>query len=189
MKVWREENPEIYRSCKKAYYEANRDCILKRKKQYRAEPEVRLKNAEYMKRWIADNRDRMRQHDHKRYHATRKFDLRYRVNMRMRKRMLASLKGKKDGRAWESLVGYTVDELIVRLKKTIPDGYTWEDFLAGLLHIDHIVPIAAHNFSSTDDIDFKRCWQISNLQLLPARTNCSKGARLAKPFQPSLAGI
>lgn len=37
-----------------------------------------------------------------------------------------------------------------------------------------------------DNVDFKRCWALKNLQLLPASENVLKGARLDRPFQPSL---
>lgn len=46
--------------------------------------------------------------------------------------------------------------------------------------------IAVHNFETTEDDDFKRCWALSNLQLLPAFDNLSKGSKIDKPFQPSL---
>lgn len=189
MKEWREANPETYKACKKAHYEKNRDKILARKKEYRANPETRLKNAEYMKSWVGRNRDRMRQHDVRRYHTQRKFDPQHVISNRMRKRMISSLKESKAGRSWESLVGYTAQELEAHLRKTMPKGYTWDDFMAGRLHIDHKVPLSAHHFTSTDDIDFRKAWAKSNLQLLPASVNCSKGAKLDKPFQPSFAGI
>ena len=53
-----------------------------------------------------------------------------------------SLKSNKEGRHWEGLVGYTLKDLIRRLKKTVPSGYTWQDFLEGKLHVDHIIPIS-----------------------------------------------
>lgn len=34
--------------------------------------------------------------------------------------------------------------------------------------------------------DFKRCWALRNLQLLPAKDNLRKNAKIGKPFQPSL---
>ena len=71
--------------------------------------------------------------------------------------------------------------------KTLPVGHTWTDFLEGDFHIDHIIPCAAFNFQSPEDPDFKRCWALSNLQLLPAEENLKKGAKLLQPFQPSLA--
>jgi len=38
-----------------------------------------------------------------------------------------------------------------------------------------------------DDIDFKRCWELSNLQPLWANENRIKRCKLKKPFQPSLS--
>jgi len=73
------------------------------------------------------------------------------------------------------------------LKTTIPEGCSWETFLKGDLHIDHKIPISAFNFKTPNDIDFKKCWALENLQLLTVRDNLSKGANLDKPFQPSFA--
>jgi len=53
--------------------------------------------------------------------------------------------------------------------------------------VDHIIPLAAHNFISSGGIDFKRAWALKNLQPLWAYDNQSKGCSLDKPFQPSLA--
>lgn len=92
----------------------------------------------------------------------------------------------KDGRSWESLVGYTARQLEQRLKKTIPDGYKWDNYLNGDLQLDHIVPVSAHNFASTEDIDFKKCWSLKNLRLITKEENQEKRAKLLKPFQPAL---
>jgi 5-methylcytosine-specific restriction endonuclease McrA len=97
-----------------------------------------------------------------------------------------SLRGNKNGYHWESLVGYTLADLIRRLNKTMPQGYVWKDFLSGRLHIDHIIPISAFNFTKPEHTDFKRCWALSNLRLLPAKENLSKHNHLDKPFQPAL---
>ena len=58
-------------------------------------------------------------------------------------------------------------------------GSVWE--------IDHRIPLAAFNFKTIDDLDFHKAWHIKNLQPLGVRENRSKGAKLEKPFQPSLA--
>lgn len=109
------------------------------------------------------------------------------INNRIASNMSHSLKGAKAGYAWESLVGYTVHDLQKKLERTIPSGYSWDDFLAGRLHIDHEIPKAAFNFRSPSDLDFHRCWSLKNLRLLPAIENMRKGAKLSAPFQPSLA--
>ncbi|GAI61384.1 unnamed protein product, partial [marine sediment metagenome] len=35
-------------------------------------------------------------------------------------------------------------------------------------------------------IDFKRCWALENLRLLPAKENMVKHNKLDRPFQPAL---
>lgn len=99
-----------------------------------------------------------------------------------------SLKGKigKNGKSWKECLPYTLDQLRSRLQKTMPAGYDWSDFLAGRLHIDHIIPRRAFNYSATTHHDFQRCWALSNLQLLSAFDNLSKGAKLSASFQPTL---
>lgn len=102
--------------------------------------------------------------------------------------MRSGLKGRKNSRHWETLVGYTRNDLIKRLKATLPNGVTWNDYVTGKvdLHIDHIIPVVAFNFETAEDIDFKRCWALSNLRLLPAKDNIMKRSDIRKPFQPSL---
>lgn len=57
----------------------------------------------------------------------------------------------------------------------------------GDLHIDHIIPITAFNFDTPDDIDFRKCWALKNLQLLPEKENREKRDKIEGPFQPSFA--
>jgi len=117
----------------------------------------------------------------------RKIDPKFKLNRDISRVILRSLKGNKNGRHWESLVGYTVNDLIKHLKKTLPKGYTLQDFMDGSkLHIEHIIPISAFNFDNYNQIDFKRCWALSNLRLLPAHENFIKSNKIDTPFQPSL---
>ena len=115
-------------------------------------------------------------------------DLRYSLNRRALQLVHACLRcrgGKKNAR-WEQLVGYSIEALEQHLQTTIPEGFTWADFMSGALHVDHKVPLSAFNFTSAEDLDFHRAWALSNLQLLPAEDNIKKAAKLSAPFQPSL---
>lgn len=116
-------------------------------------------------------------------------DKKYLLSRRMQHLVYESLRSRnaKKSDRWESLVGYPIADLHRRLKRTVPAGYTWGDFMSGALHIDHIVPLAVHNYQSAEDQDFKRAWALSNLQLLPAQENISKSAKLSAPFQPSFS--
>lgn len=96
-----------------------------------------------------------------------------------------SLKGLKSGRSWESLVGYTLKELQRHLEKQFKNGMSWDNY-GTYWHIDHKIPIVVFNFEKSDDLDFKRCWSLKNLQPLLAIENYCKGAKISTPFQPSL---
>jgi len=115
-----------------------------------------------------------------------KTDIKFRLNRNVGRLIRKNLKGNKAGRRWESLVNYTLNDLIKKLKKTLPKGYIWQDYLIGKLHIDHIIPISAFNFTRPEHTDFKRCWALSNLRLLPAKENLIKHNHLIRPFQPAL---
>jgi hypothetical protein len=116
-----------------------------------------------------------------------KTDIAHNIRNRMSGLITHSLKGKVKKSSWELLVDYTKKDLVKHLGKTIPKGYTWDDYLKGKLHIDHIVPITAFNITDEKCIDFKKCWGLNNLQFLPAHDNLVKQAKLEQPFQPSLA--
>jgi hypothetical protein len=94
--------------------------------------------------------------------------------------------GSKSGRRWESLVGYTINQLKKHLEKKFKPGMTWENY-GTRWHIDHKIPISVFNFKTPDDLDFRICWSLKNLQPLGAHENKVKHDKIDKPFQPSLA--
>lgn len=119
--------------------------------------------------------------------ARRKRDIKYVVAQRIGNQIRYVLKGRKNGKSWQKLVGYTAEDLRLRLESTMPEGYSWAHFMSGALHIDHIIPVAVHNFKSPADEDFRKAFALDNLQLLPAAVNMRKRAKLMEPFQPSFA--
>ena len=173
------------------YYQDNKEREKEKHKEWLE------KNPEYMRKWQEENSEHLKEYrkqcyvDMKEYHRKymnykRKTDLKYSFNNRISRAIAKALKGNKAGRRWENLVGYTVDDLIKRLKKTMPKGYTWNDYINGKLHIDHYFPISIFNFNKPEDYDFQRCWALKNLRLLPAKENIRKKAKLEKPFQLAL---
>lgn len=58
--------------------------------------------------------------------------------------------------------------------------------MEGKIHIDHKIPLSAHNFTKPEHSDFKKAWALKNLQPMWAIDNMKKGAKLKKHFQPSL---
>ncbi|KKM64727.1 hypothetical protein LCGC14_1498490 [marine sediment metagenome] len=117
----------------------------------------------------------------------RKRDLKYQLNSRISRSInLCLKKGIKSGRHWGDLIGYNIEDLKKRLDSTMPEGYNWDDLFIGKLHIDHKIPISAFNFDKPEHIDFKRCWALENLQLLPAQENRKKHDKLLDVFQTCL---
>ena len=79
---------------------------------------------------------------------------------------------------WKSILGYTIAELKAKLISTIPNGYTWEDYLSGKLELDHISPVRTFNYIDIKDKEFKKSWGLKNLRLLPKKINRIKGGSL-----------
>ena len=107
-----------------------------------------------------------------------------RLNRKFSTYIYQSLRGEKAGNHWESLVGWNVKALIKHLQEQFKDGMSWNNY--GEWHIDHIIPQSAFHYESPDDIDFKRCWALSNLQPLWGVDNVLKSNKILIPFQPSL---
>ncbi len=76
----------------------------------------------------------------------------------------------------EPILGYSYESLISHLESQFKEGMTWENY--GKWHVDHKIPVSFFQFNSTDDVEFKMCWRLENLQPLWAKENQSKGNRL-----------
>ena len=170
------ERMEAYR---KKYYIENREMILERSKKYKKA------EREKARAWAGKYFENKAK---KKYIASLKLGTTNKIARAIRSSLknIKSSRISEGNRSWEKKVGYTLNELFKRLEKTIPGGYTWIDFLNGELHIDHRIPISAFNFTKVEHTDFKRCWALKNLRLLPARENWSKHNKIDKPFQLGL---
>lgn len=99
-----------------------------------------------------------------------------RLNARIGALMWYTLKGSKAGVSWQKLVGYTIADLRAHLESKFTEGMTWANM--GEWHIDHIIPRKFFEFSSPNDVGFRQCWSLSNLQPLWAIDNLRKGSSL-----------
>lgn len=160
-----------------AYEIANKEKILKQKLLYRRNNPEKVQK--WRKKYKTAHPEKAREYNNRR-RSTPKGHLSNNIS----KSMYKALKGNKAGRHWEDLVGYTLKQLHARLRRTLPSGYTWQDYLDGKLHIDHKVPVSVFNFEKPEDEDFQRCFALKNLQLLPALENIKKSDNLDRHFQP-----
>jgi hypothetical protein len=167
-------HPDKNHTRSQEYHRAHAAEILLRKEQYRAANWERCRQIErdsYERHKTAKNRQSATALL-ARYHR----DPTLRLSMQMGNAMRAALYGRKGGRPWESLLGYTLTDLVAHLEARFQPGMAWENY--GQWHIDHIRPVASFDFMTPDDPAFGECWALANLQPLWAVDNLRKGARV-----------
>lgn len=161
-----ERTKEDNRRCGKEWRANNKEKARESGRKWREANKEKVK--EYLRKWKASNKDE-----------------KWKLNNSMSGGIRKSLKRGKAGKHWESLVGYTVDALKRHLEKQFVSGMAWDNY--GEWHIDHIIPLAAFNYETPEDIDFKKAWGLKNLQPLWASENMRKRDKLNSHFQPSFA--
>lgn len=154
---WKKRNPEIVRKHARDGYYKNIESIKKRKKQY-----------------LLNNKDKTNA-----YIKKRRSNPSIRLNDSIGNQLRALLRGKKKGKKWIEIVGYTISDLMNRMQEQFKDGMSFDNY--GEWHIDHIRPIASFDFSETPLETAKECWALSNLQPLWAIENIKKGAKWQLP--------
>jgi len=192
-KYWAENKPQISER-RKSHYPKYKDRVAKYhaetkahnnevKKVYREENKEIL--AVKFRQWADENRDAYlaRRRDKRKQRMAS--DPQFRLDRSFSQRIRESLKSGKNGAPWESLVEYSLSDLTAHIEKQFLPGMTWDNY--GEWHIDHRIPLSAHCYEKPTDIDFQRAWALKNLRPMWALDNISKGARLERPFQPSLA--
>lgn len=142
---------------------------------------------EYNREWAEKNPERSRE-IHRNAVRKKRSTPKGKLEANIRSAVIRGLiRGGKNGKKTFDLLGYSLDELKTHLEKQFISGMTWGNYGKSGWEVDHIIPLAAHNYQTVDDIDFKRAWTLSNLQPLWGPENRQKNARLTKPFQPSFA--
>lgn len=191
-KEYRKNNPEKIKEKSKEYYKNNSEKVReKRKRRYQNNPEKEIeatvrwaknnpdKVKENNKRWQENNIEGYKKSRRKTYAKLQKTPS-YRINNAIKSGIWEALKGNKNGRHWEDLVGYTLEELMEHLESKFEPWMNWGNhgvYEEGKLkwQIDHIRPVSSFNFETPDDKEVKECWALSNLQPLEVIANIKKG--------------
>ena len=185
----------------KAYYERNRDKILKRNADYREKNKEKIReiNRKYAethkeqislknKRYAEKNSDKIKARCIKNkakyaktkrdyYRKRRKEDPIFHLHYIMSNLILTSLKTGTKTKKTEELLGYSIQELKEHLEKQFEPWMTWENH--GLTatqpcqtwHIDHIIPINTFHIEEPGDAEFTKCWSLENLRPLDSFYN------------------
>jgi hypothetical protein len=171
-----------YIVARRDYYARNKAKVLaiNKKSNHKYAPERTASVVE----WQAANKDKVLGYKRKNNNEQRKKASR-KLSDAISRHVNHSLHGLKGYRHWEKLTGYTTEQLREHLEGQFYDGMSWDNY--GSWHVDHKIPVSVFNFTTAEDIDFKRCWDLKNLRPMWAHDNLVKWAKIDRPFQPSLA--
>jgi len=170
---YQKEHVEEIREYNRNY---NKTPLVKEKaKQYRNTH--REQYQEYTKAYnqIPENKEkaRLRKREWDRKH---RLDPTHRLSNNIRTNMCHALRGKKGFRKWESLIGYTLQDLINHLQSKLTPDMTWDNY-GSLWQVDHITPKSWFKYDTAEHPEFKKCWSLNNLQPKLATDNIRKGNR------------
>jgi len=162
---------ETHKEERAQYLKANREKIRKQASEY-YHNHYKDKKREYNKQYRQLHKEKRRQFDKKYFQIPKN-----RISHMVSKSINKCLINGKQGYHWESLVNYSLSDLMNYLESSFKGGMTWNNYGKYGWHIDHIIPIALWKFDKPTDSEFKQCWALCNLQPLWAEDNCSKGSK------------
>jgi len=138
----------------------------------RSNARQRAKNPERIRaavsKWAKSNRSRINARKRELYRSNPK----YATLHRLRNRLIKLLRKSGKSESVSSLLGCSTESFRTYFESRFEPGMTWEAFLRGEIHIDHIVPCAL--FDLTKPEHRKVAFHFSNLQPLWAVDNLRK---------------
>lgn len=171
IKKWPQKNKARLQQCNKEWYQKNRKKILqKQENYYQKNKEVIL---QHHRMYNLKNKERLLQYKGRWQKYKRKTDPKYRLDENMGSAIARSLKDKKAKRPWEALVNYTLEELMRHLEKQFDNKMSWDNY-GSYWAVDHVKPRGLFNYTAPDDLVFKQCWALKNLQPLEKIENIKK---------------
>lgn len=104
--------------------------------------------------------------------ASRVSDAHRVIAKRISRQIWQAIRGKKAGRKWEQMLGYTAAELLAHLGRMLPKGVSMQRCIDEQWHVDHIIPKSAFDLSNPEEL--RAAWCLSNLRLIPGAENVRK---------------
>ena len=152
-------------------------------KEYKRSDQAKENRKEHYKQWVGSDLHKKKLEWRRRYESKRRRnDVEYQLGCSMRVAVWHSLKGLKDSKGWESIVGYSLQDLKDHLERQFTKTMTWDNY-GSYWQVDHIVPKSLFNYSGPHDIGFKECWALKNLRPLTKKANLKKHAKYKGHFQ------
>src|SRR6266576_125514 len=172
-KRWRDRNQAKQRALTKTWQQKNRDRINKQyRDRYAANPELYREKLKAKRERMGEKYRAQIKRWRTKTRSTPEGMLYHRMSQSVRSALLCAKRKCK----WESLLGYSVEELKAHLESQFTEGMTWDKFFGGGIDIDHVIPRMNFNYISSNDLQFKQCWALSNLRPIWPKENSVSGA-------------
>lgn len=151
--------------CKRCNYLKDRENINKRR-EYNSIRKEYLK--QYQKEYWNKNREKLNAYSREKWNNNN-------INFRISNNVSGLIRhvlntGTKAERHWETLVPYSLEDLMKHLESQFTPEMNWNNY-GEYWEIDHIIPQNTFNISSPNDHDFKICWSLANLRPLEKSLN------------------
>jgi hypothetical protein len=188
-KNYRLDNIDNVKKRKKEYYNDNRDNISQKGKSYYENNKEKIKNRTKLyveknrenvnkahREWKKKNKDKIRKKN--------KNNINYLIACRLRNRFSNIIRRNnysKSGKTIE-LLGCSFNQFKDYFQSKFTEGMTWELFMIGNIHIDHIRPCSSFNLSNEEEQ--KICFHYTNLQPLWKTENLKKGKKWKEETTP-----
>lgn len=165
-KKYRQENKEKMRKYRKGYYQKNKERVKKQHIEWNQKNKEKAR--EHKRRWREKNPNYS-----KKYWQIYRQTSHKRLEHSMSTAIRVSLCGRKSGRKWETLIGYSLQDLINHLETQFDKNMSWNNY-GSYWEIDHYIPKSWFIYETPNDIGFKMCWDLNNLQPLTVKVNRTK---------------
>jgi len=164
-KIWRKNNPEsCSKSTKKYYINKTTKSIEQRKQEKMDKLNIAKKKDQkwHIKNWL------------KRYHT----DIQFNLAIKFRRQISEAIRSQFTKKAHRTLklLDCTFEEFKIYFENLFTGGMTWDLFMQGKIHIDHIKPCS--RFDLTDESQQRECFHYTNLQPLWAIDNIRKSNKI-----------
>jgi hypothetical protein len=166
------EKLEEIKQKSKQDYQKNKEKVLKRCRNYEIKNAEKI--AERKSRYYQRNKERINKRQRKYEKFKYYSDPAYRLAVKTRARVREYIKKLKIPKRDKShqFLGCNYQFFKQYIESKFTDGMTWESFLLGKIHIDHIRPISSFNLF--DENELKKAFHYTNCQPLWARDNLRK---------------
>jgi hypothetical protein len=186
---YQQKNTEKIKQYCKARYFNNKEAFKKRNKLYRENrtPEQITAKRIYDKQYREENKEKIKEQRNLAKYKTRErnriynrtksaTDIKFRLLKNLRSRVHVALKRGVRSESTKQLLGCSLDYFKEYFQSLFTDGMTWDKYMKGEIHIDHIIPCS--KFDLTKIEEQRLCFHYSNLQPLWQLDNLIKGAKI-----------